>query len=285
MLEPQTALSIASTGFHGEFHTDDRGNTRVSAPTHRTRSTQTPTESTKGPRLTIGWARSEAELHEAQRLRYRVFAEEMGACLKGPVGRDVDEFDALCDHLLVRDADTLRVVGTYRLLPPSAAPRLSSLYASREFDLRRLEVIRSKMVEVGRACVDPDYRSGAVIMTLWSGLAAYMRRGGYDTMLGCASVPMGDGGHYASNLHTLLARTATVAPEYRVFPHTPLPVEQLQDGCEASPPPLLKGYLRLGAKVCGAPAWDADFNTADFLTLLRLDDLDMRYAKRFLGTD
>jgi putative hemolysin len=235
-------------------------------------------------RLQVAWARTDEELREAQRLRFRVFAEEMGARLSGPAGLDVDPFDAYCDHLLVRDLDTLQVVGTYRALPPHQAARLGRLYAESEFDISRLTHLRTKMVEVGRSCVHPDYRHGAVIMSLWGGLASYMLHNGYETMLGCASVAMADGGHYAANLYETLRATASTAPEYRAFPHTPLPVDELRTGARAvPPPPLVKGYLRLGAKICGAPAWDPDFNTADFLTLLRLSEINARYARHFLG--
>jgi putative hemolysin len=92
-----------------------------------------------------------------------------------------------------------------------------------------------------------------------------------------------DGGHYAANLYTSLPPDALTAPEYRAFPHTPLPVEELRTGASVSPPPLVKGYLRLGAKICGAPAWDPDFNTADFLTLFRLSEINARYARHFIG--
>jgi len=240
-------------------------------------------ESVQNFNLSVAWARSDEELREAQRLRYRVFAEEMGAHLNGPSGLDVDAFDAYCDHLLVRDANTLKVVGTYRVLPPHQAARIGKLYAESEFDISRLAHLRDKMVEVGRSCVHPDYRSGSVIMSLWGGLAGYMMQHGYETMLGCASVPMGDGGHYAANLYCTLREQAMVAPEYRAFPHTPLPVDELATGAHAAPPPLVKGYLRLGAKICGAPAWDPDFNVADFLTLFRLSDINDRYARHFLG--
>ena len=234
-------------------------------------------------RLRVTWARTDEELREAQRLRYRVFADEIGARLSGPAGLDVDPFDSYCDHLLVRDLDTLKVVGTYRALPPHQAARIGRLYAESEFDVSRLTHLRAKMVEVGRSCVHADYRSGSVIMSLWAGLAAYMKHNGYETMLGCASVAMVDGGHYAANLYCSLRDSALTAPEYRAFPHTPLPVDELQTGANVAPPPLVKGYLRLGAKICGAPAWDPDFNTADFLTLFRLSDINARYARHFLG--
>ncbi|WP_244815618.1 GNAT family N-acetyltransferase [Caballeronia sp. Lep1P3] len=243
-----------------------------------------PAETVTGQhRLQVAWARSDDALREAQRLRYRVFADEMGARLSGPAGLDVDAFDAYCDHLLVRDLDTLKVVGTYRVLPPHEAARIGRLYAESEFDVSRLTHLRPKLVEVGRSCVHPDYRSGAVIMSLWGGLAAYMMHNGYETMLGCASVGMGDGGHYAANLYASLSADALTAPEYRAFAHTPLPVEELRTGADVSPPPLVKGYLRLGARICGAPAWDPDFNTADFLTLFRLSEINARYARHFIG--
>ncbi|WP_118180656.1 GNAT family N-acetyltransferase [Paraburkholderia phosphatilytica] len=234
-------------------------------------------------RLQVAWARTDEELREAQRLRYQVFAEEMGARLHGPVGLDVDAFDAYCDHLIVRDLDTLKVVGTYRVLPPHQAARIGRLYAESEFDVSRLTHLRTKMVEVGRSCVHADYRSGSVIMSLWGGLGAYMQQNGYETMLGCASVAMADGGHYAANLYCSLRDESLTPAEYRAFPHTPLPIDELATGTRVAPPPLVKGYLRLGAKICGAPAWDPDFNTADFLTLFRLSDINARYARHFLG--
>ncbi|WP_250451911.1 GNAT family N-acyltransferase [Caballeronia sp. ATUFL_M2_KS44] len=254
--------------------------TRVHSRRHLPRTAETVTSQ---HRLQVAWARTEDEVREAQRLRYRVFSDEMGARLTGPAGLDVDEFDSFCDHLLVRDLDTLKVVGTYRVLPPHQAARIGRLYAESEFDVSRLAHLRPNLVEVGRSCVHADYRSGAVIMSLWGGLAAYMKHNGYETMLGCASVGMNDGGHYAANLYGSLPADALCAPEYRAFPHTPLPVEELRTGVTVSAPPLVKGYLRLGAKICGAPAWDPDFNTADFLTLFRLSEINARYARHFIG--
>lgn len=254
--------------------------TPVHSRRHLPRTAETVTSQ---HRLQVAWARTEDEMREAQRLRYRVFSDEMGARLTGPAGLDVDEFDAFCDHLLVRDLDTLKVVGTYRVLPPHQAARIGRLYAESEFDVSRLTHLRPKLVEVGRSCVHADYRSGAVIMSLWGGLAAYMKHNGYETMLGCASVGMNDGGHYAANLYGSLPADALCAPEYRAFPHTPLPFEELRTGVTVSAPPLVKGYLRLGAKICGAPAWDPDFNTADFLTLFRLSEINARYARHFIG--
>ena len=221
---------------------------------------------------------------EAQRLRYKVFAEEMGARLASAHAElDVDMFDAVCDHLIVRDQKTLRVVGTYRVLRPDAAKQIGCLYSESEFDLVRLAHLRPKMVELGRSCVHRDYRSGSVIMALWAGLGEYMQRYGFESMLGCASVSMGDGGHFAASLYRSFVDDGSLAPiEYHAFPRVPLPVDELNQSLEVEPPALVKGYLRLGAQICGAPAWDPDFNVADFLTLLRLSDINPRYARHFL---
>jgi putative hemolysin len=237
----------------------------------------------RGPTISVTWARNEDDVRAAQRLRYQVFGEEMGAELNGPPGLDADCFDDYCDHLLVRDLDTCEVVGTYRALSPRQAVRLGRLYAQGEFDIARLTQLGPKLVEIGRSCVHRDYRGGPVIMALWAGLADYMAQRGFETMLGCASVPMHDGGHYAANLYCSLRDKASAAAEYRVVPHTPLPVEDLRTGRDVTPPPLVKGYLRLGAKICGAPAWDPHFNTADFLMLLRLSEISPRYARHFFG--
>ena len=238
----------------------------------------------KRPTFQIQWASSPNEVKEAQRLRYKVFAEEMGANLsKNPEGLDVDEFDAYCDHLLIRDQDSLKVVGTYRVLPPHKAKEIGRLYSDSEFDLTRLDHLRPKLVELGRSCVHQDYRSGAVIMALWSGLAQYMLKNGYEIMLGCASIPMADGGHFAASLYNSLGSEQVAPTEFHAFPRLPLPLDKLNGGLEVDAPPLIKGYLKLGAKICSAPAWDPDFNTADLLTMLRLSDINPRYAKHFLG--
>ena len=234
--------------------------------------------------ISLSWARHQDEVREAQRLRYKVFAEEMGARLKpNKDGLDVDIFDDFCEHLIVRDNETLKVIGTYRVLPPHQAKQMGCFYSDSEFDLVRLRHLRSKMVEVGRSCVHRDYRSGGVIMALWSGLGQFMKKNDYEIMLGCASVQMGDGGHYAASLSKMLNANHLTDIEYRVFPRLALPIEELNSNLDVDPPALIKGYLRLGAKVCGDPAWDPDFNTADFLTMLRLGDIHPRYAKHFLA--
>ena len=237
--------------------------------------------------LSVSLAQSEREIVAAQKLRYRVFAGELGAKLNTRIpGVDQDIYDAYCQHLVVRDENSGEVIGTYRILSPENAHRIGNYYAESEFDLTRLQHLRPKMVEIGRSCVHPDYRSGATITLLWAGLASYMIENGYDYLIGCASISMADGGHAAASLYNRLSKDAGehMSPlEYRVFPRCPLPLAALQNDVPAELPALIKGYLRAGAWICGEPAWDPDFNTADLPILLPMSRIDVRYAKHFIG--
>ena len=234
--------------------------------------------------ITVAWARHLDEVRAAQRLRYSIFAGEMGARLSSPLtGHDIDLFDDYCEHLLVRDTASQEVIGTYRVLTPAQALRVGSTYTDTEFDLTRLRNLRERMVELGRSCVHADHRHGGVIMALWGALAEFMVRNELDTMIGCASISMRDGGHVAASLWHQLSQTHLAPIELQVRPRLPLPVEELDRHLQVDPPALIKGYLRCGAKILGAPAWDPDFNTADLPMLMRIQDLPARYRRHFLG--
>ncbi len=238
--------------------------------------------------LDVFWASHQDDVRAAQRLRFDVFAGEMGARLTTPLaGHDIDLFDNYCEHLIVRDQATSQVVGTYRVLTPAQAKRVGSTYSDTEFDLTRLRALRERMVELGRSCVHPEHRHGGVIMALWGALAEFMVRNQLDTMIGCASVPMLHNGlvsgDAAASIWRQLEATHLAPIEYHVRPRLPLPLERLDTSLDVEPPALIKGYLRLGAKVLGAPAWDPDFNTADVPMLLRISDMPARYRKHFLG--
>ena len=231
----------------------------------------------------VALARSAEEVLEAQRLRYRVFVEELGAHVQSRTpGHDIDLYDPFCEHLIVRESHADRIVGTYRILSPTASRRVGSYYSESEFYINRLQNLRSRMVEVGRSCIDPDYRSGAVITLLWAGLAEYMVRNNYEYLMGCASIGMADGGHNAANLFKQIDPVHMAPAEYRVFPRHGLPFERLANNLPALVPPLIKGYLRAGAWVCGEPAWDPDFNTADLLLLLVVAGMNPRYMDHFV---
>lgn len=242
-------------------------------------------------RFHVGWARTEDEVRQAQRLRYQVFVDEMGARLSvpagAPAGHDIDLFDPFCEHLLVRTLDKHgqpgEVIGTYRVLTPEAARRAGGLYSETEFDLTRLRSLRPRMVELGRSCVHPDHRNGGAIMALWGALTEFMVRNDLDTMIGCASISMRDGGHYAASLWRQLDASHMADIAWQVRPRLPLPVDELRQDLVVEPPPLIKGYLRVGARILGRPAWDPDFNTADLPMIMRIADLPARYRKHFLG--
>jgi putative hemolysin len=224
-----------------------------------------------------------AMVEAAQRLRHRVFAQEMGAhLLEGANDLDVDEFDEYCDHLVVREDRTGEVVGTYRLLSPAKAQFLGRRYGDGEFDLTAFGVLRDQLVEAGRSCVHPDHRTGAVINLMWSGILRYLDRFGYRWLGGCASVPLDDGGLRAANVHSYVNRRHLAPPTLRVRPHLPWTPPALdRPGTLAAVPPLLRGYLRLGAWVCGEPAYDPAFGCADFYVLLGVDRVDPRYLKHY----
>ena len=134
------------------------------------------------PSLSVGLAINDREILAAQKLRYRIFAEELGARLPSKVpGVDQDIFDPYCEHLVVRNEDSGEIVGTYRILSPENARAIGNYYSEGEFDLTRLHHLRSRMVEIGRSCVHPDHRTGATITLLWSGLAkGVLRANGCD---------------------------------------------------------------------------------------------------------
>jgi putative hemolysin len=237
-------------------------------------------------KISVSWARHQDEVRAAQRLRYQIFAIEMGATLPLTVaGHDIDLFDDYCEHLLVRDQASGEVIGTYRVLTPTQAKRAGSTYSDTEFDLTRLRSLRDRMVELGRSCVHADHRSGGVILALWGALAEFMARNQLDTMIGCASIPMQVGGttsgQAAASIWRQVKQTHLAPIEYHVTPRLALPVEKLDGSLTIEPPALIRGYLRLGAKVLGAPAWDPDFNSADLPMMMRIADLPPRYLKHF----
>ena len=237
-------------------------------------------------KVSVSWARHQDEVRAAQRLRYQVFAIEMGACLPISVaGHDIDLFDDYCEHLLVRDEASGEVIGTYRVLTPTQAKRAGGTYSDTEFDLTRLRGLRARMVELGRSCVHADHRSGGVILALWGALAEFMARNQLDTMIGCASIPMQVGGtscgQAAASIWRQVRQTHLAPIEHHVTPRLALPVDKLDDSLSIEPPALIRGYLRLGAKVLGPPAWDPDFNSADLPMMMRIADLPPRYLKLF----
>jgi putative hemolysin len=239
--------------------------------------------------IVVSWARHEDEVREAQRLRYEVLASATRARLDTRLpGHDVDLFDDFCEHLLVRASQSGDVIGTFRVLTPSQALRVGSTHLDTEFDLTRLRGMRDRFVELGRSCVHPDHRNGRVIVAKWRALADFMRLNSFDTVVGCASMPMlHDGrvcGHAAASIWNRLGPDCLAPIEYQVRPRLPLPIEELNGTLLVETPDVMKAYLRLGAKVLGPPAWNPHFNSAEFPMLLRLAEVpDRRRTRLLLG--
>ncbi|MEU5383894.1 GNAT family N-acetyltransferase [Kitasatospora cineracea] len=237
------------------------------------------------PSYQLVFARTAEDVRAAQRLRHQVFADEMGAVLDSPLpGLDADPFDEFCDHLLVREQPTGEVVGTYRLLRPEQARRAGRLYSDTEFDLARLGGLRDGMVEVGRSCIAAAHRgNGAVINLMWGGIARYMTATGNAWLAGCCSIPLADGGATAAGVWDAVSAKHLAPQQYRVAPLRPWSAEGVARAGRTPVPALLRGYLRLGAWVCGEPAYDPDFNVADLYVLLSLERTDPRYLRHFLA--
>jgi putative hemolysin len=232
------------------------------------------------PRFSIALAEDVTTVLAAQRLRSRVFGNASG----NPNQVDRDRFDAHCEHLVVRDSRADTVVGTYRILTADRARAAGGFYSETEFDFARIRRLDARLVEVGRACVDPAYRSGAVIALLLAGLTRYLVSHGHDYVFGCASVDLGAGAARAAAICRRLLPAHLGPDAWQVHPHVPFePGDQPE--CDAPLPPLIKTYLRLGAFVCGPAAFDAAFETADFLMMLPIAAMTPRFRARLLRGD
>jgi putative hemolysin len=248
------------------------------------------TASSTEPRYSLLLSTDPRLIESAQRLRYDVFSNEPGFALTGPdAGLDVDRFDEHCDHLLVREDNSGELVGCYRMLSPTGAVAANGLYTATEFDIRALDALRPSLVEMGRAVVRDDHRNGAVVLLMWAGILAYLERCGYDYVTGCVSVPVeGDDGPPGSQIRGVrdfVLRRHPAAPEYRVHPRRPVIIDgrtldDISPPARPAIPPLMRGYLRLGARICGEPALDPDFGVGDFPALLDKRQADTRYLRR-----
>jgi len=231
----------------------------------------------------IRLARSEAEREAACRLRFRVFNIELGEGLMSSysTGMDRDQFDLFCDHLIVEDRSRGEIVGTYRMQSGITAARHLGYYSAQEFDFRPYEPIRDQVLELGRASIDRDHRSSEVLTLLWRGIVQYSRFYGLRYLIGCSSLTSQDpqaGWQMYSHLSQFL-----VSPEFRTVP---VSRHELPPATGALPevkiPKLIKTYIAVGAKICGPPAWDREFGTIDFLTLVDLAHLSPAARNRFL---
>ena len=238
------------------------------------------------PRLTVALARSDDEIRACQRLRFEVFGLELGARLaSAPSGLDHDRFDAHCRHLMVQDQGSGRLVATTRVLLHQDAPAAGGFYSETEFELDGVLAQPGRFMEIGRTCIQADYRSRAVLTLLWSGLARLVVLHEIDYLIGCASLPMQGTGLQARALIERIAARYALPETWGIQPLVPMPPVQAVVESVLEVPPLLKGYLRLGARVSREGCWDPDFDVVDLFVLLNRDNLERRYARHYLGED
>ncbi|WP_019090651.1 GNAT family N-acetyltransferase [Komagataeibacter europaeus] len=249
----------------------------------------------RGGNLGVRIAATDEERDAAQALRYRVFYEEMGAIPDSRTARlkrDVDEFDEYADHLLVIDhaisSGAKGVVGTYRLMQGDAARRLGKFYTSSEYDISPLTEFPGRLLEVGRSCVDLNYRGRAAMQLLWRGIASYIFLHRIDVLFGCASLP-GTNPDALSDELTYLYHNHLAPPALRVRALSERRVEMLRADPQvldhrrslARLPPLIKGYLRLGGYVGDGAVIDEQFNTTDVAVLVKSELLADKYYRHY----
>ena len=232
--------------------------------------------------LKVCWASNAEDIKRVQRFRFKVFSEEYTPQFpQAHLGLDEDLFDPICDHLLIFESATQEIVGCYRIIPPSAAQHIGSMYCDSLFDLTPLQAIRSKIVEMDRSCIDKKYRNGSIILFMWKLIFNYLKQHGYEYIIGCSSMSIADGGHAAVSLHHRLMDSHHFSTVFAIKAKTPIDLDISPAAGKVSIPPILKGYLNLGAKVCSEPTFDPLFNTADYLTILKVSDMKPKYVQRF----
>lgn len=254
--------------------------------------------------LEVRLARKASEIKKAQELRYHVFYEEMSAIADAQTlasGRDADAFDAICDHLLVLDHDGAqrakpfgrrkpRIVGTYRLLRQPVAERYGGFYTAGEYDIQPLLDAKRELqfLELGRSCVLKPYRNKRTVELLWHGVWAYVLMHGIDAMIGCASFEGTDPDRLAVPL-SYLHHNARAPEDWRVRALDELYVEMNRLPAEAidaraalrEVPPLIKGYLRIGASIGEGAVIDHQFGTTDVLIIAPVSSLNARYVNHY----
>lgn len=256
-------------------------------------------------RYRLRLAETAEDREAACRLRFKVFNIELGEGLESSynTGLDVDRFDAVCEHLLVEDKSSRRVVGTYRMQSGETAAQRLGYYSEQEFCLKPYEPLRAGILELGRASIDREHRTPEVLMLLWRGIAQYATDMGLRYLLGCSSLnsnnPAEGWQMYRQLENFRVPREFETAPtaayacpvEFQDADAQPTACQTdrlIPNSSHATPamqvkvPKLLKTYLAIGARIAAPPAWDREFRTIDFLTLLDLKLLSAAARNRFL---
>lgn len=246
----------------------------------------------KEKKLTVRIAENQLEMERALALRYDVFNLELGEGLpeSAATRKDRDEYDYFCDHLIVVDEfNDNKIVGTYRILKRSVAKENLGFYSENEFDISNIYKLESEVAEIGRSCVHPDYRDGSVITMLWSGLADYMIQQNVRYLMGCGSIHS-TSSEMASEIYAFLKeKNALTDSAFRVHPKPGFEIPGFRDDIVVEDlktltkkiPPLIKGYIRVGSKICGIPALDMVFGTVDVFILFDRDNITEKYGKHY----
>jgi len=228
-------------------------------------------------------ASNEADRIAAFRLRFLVFNLELNEGLEAAyaTGQDTDEFDSVCDHLIVEHSGTGKIVGTYRLQTGATASANAGFYSEREFDCSPYKQMGNSVIELGRACVHRDHRSSDVLYLLWRGIAQYAIHHGGRYLIGCSSLSSQDPAHGTAVFEAMREHLTDLQLRTTPQPAFAMPLRSTEN-VSGKIPKLLRAYLAVGAKICGPPAIDRDFKTIDFLTLMDLETLHPRVRARFL---
>jgi len=253
----------------------------------------TPAELVETRRFLVKLAENHEEVEKAQRLRYEVFNLEQGRGLEAAekYGIDFDEFDEYCLHLLVIDKKSDRAIGTYRAHLGCVANSAKGFYSSREYEIKGLYKIADRCLELGRSCVSPEYRTGAVVGLLWSAISELLKRADLMYMLGCVSLEERDP-KIGWALYEFFRKNNMVCTSFSVFPRPGFKLPKPprfeiwramadKTSLQNNIPPIFKGYLRLGGQVCGEPALDREFGTIDFFIFVDVDRVPERYIRHF----
>ncbi|MFO7602562.1 MAG: GNAT family N-acyltransferase [Gammaproteobacteria bacterium] len=234
-------------------------------------------------RFVVSLATAHDNIEACLRLRYQVFGLEQGAQLSSrATGLDKDIYDDYCKHIMVYDNRTHQVVATTRLMSASDTRFTNGFYSEAEFNLQNILAIPGNFMEVGRTCIHPDFRRGAVLALLWQGIARVVNLCKIDYLIGCASIPLSGGERYIASVMHHLRTHHFIPADRQVQPRVSLPKSESADVDDVILPTLLKGYLRQGALICGEPYWDAQFGVADVFVLLDTDKIASRYQKHFI---
>jgi putative hemolysin len=277
--------------FNGGAHMSPPGLCRALSPSIRRRI------QAEAGKYRMRLAETDGDRESVYRLRFRVFNIEMGEGLHGSyeTGLDFDQFDHVCDHLLVEDKSTLEIVGTYRMQSGETAKKYFGYYSEQEFLFTSYEPLRRSILELGRAAIDREHRTPEVLILLWRGIAQYANDIGLRYLIGCSSVHSQAPSEGWQVYHQLQQFRA--APEFATEPTAAYacPTEHADpnapmSGMDADSlrplpkvPKLLRTYLAIGARICAPPAWDRAFGTIDFLTILDLKILSPSARNHFLA--